>query len=189
MLDKYLEVKKENKAHKYMSRILICIIILLISLIGISISDKVKNFYQEYIFNDSFSFMKFKNFFSKVAGTEDSEEENDATAVMSSFIDYERKEKFLDGEKYIGVQENFINSLAGGIVTFVGDKNDYGKTVIIQGSNGFDIWYFLLNDVDVNIYDYVKASSIIGTINKEFGLVITKDGKFYTYEEYVNALK
>ncbi len=41
MLDKYLDVKKENKAHKYMSRILICIIILLLSLIGTSLSSKV----------------------------------------------------------------------------------------------------------------------------------------------------
>lgn len=189
MLDKYLEVKKESKAHRYMSRILICIIILLISLIGISISDKVKSFYKEYIFNDSFEFMKFKNFFSKIAGEEeDDTQEDNASLVMGSFIDYEKKEKLLNGEKYIGVKENFLNSLEGGIVTFIGEKEGYGKTIIIQGSNGFDIWYFLLDEISVNMYDYIKASSIIAGIDEEFGLVITKDNKYYTYEEYLNAL-
>ncbi len=188
MLDKYLDVKKENKAHKYMSRILICIIILLLSLIGTSLSSKVKNFYKEYIFDDSFEFMKFKNFFSKISGTEKEEEKENTSLVMSSFISYESKEKYLNGERYEGVKENFINALVGGIVTFVGDKDEYSKTIIIQGSNGYDIWYFLLDDVDVNIYDYVKADTIIGSINNEFGLLISKDGKYYTYEEYLNAL-
>ncbi len=187
MLDKYLEVKKEGKAHKYMTRVLICIIILLLSLIGTSINSKVKNFYKEYIFNDSFQFMKFNNFFSKIAGTTEEKEEN-SVPVMKSFLEYESKEKFLNGEKYYGVKDNFVTTLSGGIVTFVGDKDDYGRTVIIQGSNGFDIWYFLLDETDVKIYDYVKASEIIGNIDKEFGLVITKDNKYYTYEEYVNAL-
>lgn len=190
MLDKYLEVNKESKAHKYVSRILICIIILLLSLIGTSISGDVKAFYKEHIFSESFNFMEFKNLFSKLATTKNNEDKvnDNVTPVMSSFIEYSKKDKYLKGEKYTGVKDNFINSFTSGIVTFVGTKDDYGKTIIIQSSNGFDIWYFLLDDIDVSIYDYVKANSIIASVDKEFGLAITKDNKYYTYEEYLNAI-
>ena len=186
MLDKYLGEKKESKAHKYVSKVLICLIIFLLSLIGISISDKVKNFYQKYIFTDSFSFMKVQNFFKELNGKEEYKEES--LPVMQSFISYEKKTKYLNGEKYEGVRENYLNALANGIVTFIGEKQDYGKTIIIQGSNGYDIWYFNIEDSDLMLYDYVKKSSIIASISGEFGLVITKDNKYYTFEEYVNAL-
>ena len=48
----------------------------------------------------------------------------------------------------------------------------------------FDIWYGLLENINVSIYDYINEGALIGSSNKAFYLAISKDNKFYSYDEY-----
>ena len=69
-------------------------------------------------------------------------------------------------------------------MVFKGNKDEINNLVIVQSSDGFDIWYGLLENINVNIYDYINESALIGSADKVFYLAITKDNKFYSYDEY-----
>ena len=57
--------------------------------------------------------------------------------------------------------------------------------VIVQGIDGVDIWYGNLENVSVNLYDYIEAETIIGETKDEYlYLVIKKDNEFIKYEDY-----
>lgn len=78
-----------------------------------------------------------------------------------------------------------ISVITSGIVVFIGEKDDLGNTVIIQGNDGVDIWYSNITDTDISVYDYIEAGSILGSSNSEdIYLTINKDGEFINYEEY-----
>ena len=97
----------------------------------------------------------------------------------------ERKKYELNNDT---IHKNIV-SLKGGIVIFKGNKEGYNNTIIVQGSDGFDIWYGNLENINVNIYDYIDEGSIVGNCLENLYLVITKDNKYYTYEEYENISK
>ena len=72
-----------------------------------------------------------------------------------------------------------------GIVVYIGDKDTYGNTVIIQGVDGVDIWYGNLENVSVKLYDYIEKDMVIGnTLDDKLYLVMKKDDKYLTYEDY-----
>ena len=72
-----------------------------------------------------------------------------------------------------------ISVIASGIVVFIGEKEDLGNTIIIQGNDGVDIWYSNITENDIKVYDYVEAGSILGSSNSEnIYITITKDGEF-----------
>ncbi len=90
-----------------------------------------------------------------------------------------------DGVK-LTVESNYlVKSLDSGIVVFIGDKDKYGKTVIIQQMNGVDVFYGNVTS-SVNMYDYVEKGSLIGeTIDTNLYLAFQKEGSFVDYKEYI----
>ena len=70
---------------------------------------------------------------------------------------------------------------------FIGEKEGYGNTVIIQGIDGVDIWYANIENVGVKLYDYTLNGTVLGeTIDDKLYLVIKKDNDFIKYEDYKN---
>ena len=51
------------------------------------------------------------------------------------------QEKYLDGVKLTVDKGYLVPVLDSGIVVFIGDKEKYGPTIIIQQVNGVDVWY------------------------------------------------
>lgn len=182
-LNDYLN--EDNKSKKYfknfINRVLISLVILIISLIFVKISDKNKELYKKYVFGETFKFSTFNKFYEKYFGSVLGENK---TQTMFNEINYNDSTPYLNGIKIKAENQN-INTLTGGVVIFSGTKEGYGNTVIIQGSDGFDIWYGNLENVNVKIYDYVSENSLIGSSLNSIYLVITKDNKYYTYEEYI----
>ena len=81
--------------------------------------------------------------------------------------------------------KSLVNNISSGIVVYSGTKDDYGNTVIVQGVDGVDIWYGNLENIAVNLYDYIEAETIIGETKDEYlYLVIKKDNEFIKYEDY-----
>ncbi len=76
--------------------------------------------------------------------------------VMNGHLVYKSIESYKDGEVLSLSSNTLINNLTSGVVVFVGEKDDYGETVIIQGVDGVDIWYGNLTNVSVKLYDYVE---------------------------------
>ena len=181
LLDDYLGKKKKNNISKYFTKILICIIVFTLSLIYTKYSDQNLSLFKKYVFTDNFNFMKFRSFYNNLSF-------DDKTKVVSSEnLTYLSKEKHLDGEKYILDSKN-VGVLTSGIVVYVGNKEGYNNTVIIQGSDGFDFWYGNIENINASMYDYLKSGTIIGEVENEMYLVIYKNDKYYTYEEYLSEI-
>jgi len=185
------EKKEINSKLKYfkglISRVLLTVIFVLGSIIFTNYSAKNKNLYQKYVLEDSLSFTKINNLYHDLFGEVDlvNKKKDDSTAVFKGGINYKNIEDYKNSSKLtVGINE-VINAVKSGIVVFIGEKDDLGNTIIIQGNDGVDIWYSNITDTDILVYDYIEAGNIIGTSNSDFiYLTISKDGKYLSYEEY-----
>ena len=63
-----------------------------------------------------------------------------------------------------------------GIVTFIGNKDGYNNTIIVQQSNGYYAWYGNIKE-SIKLYDYVEKGSEIGSASGEYYYVLLKDDK------------
>ena len=61
----------------------------------------------------------------------------------------------------------------------LGEKENYGNVVIIEGIDGIDIWYGNMETVSGKLYDYVEKNAYLGTTKGNIlYLAYQKDGKF-----------
>lgn len=73
-------------------------------------------------------------------------------------------------------RDSFVEAIDDGIVIDVGVKDDIGKTVVVQHSDGSETWYGNLNSINVKLYDFVKSRTQLGQVtNTEGG----QAGTFY----------
>ena len=168
------------------SRSLIAIIFVLGSIIFTNISEENKALYQKYVLEDSLEFTKINELYQSVFGKVDmTKNDDDATEVVFEDISYTNIEPFKNGVKLTVGMNEVVNVITSGIVVFIGDKDDLGNTIIIQGNDGVDIWYSNITDSDIKVYDYVESGNILGTSNSDdIYITICKDGEFMNYEEY-----
>ncbi|QOR65687.1 M23 family metallopeptidase [Cytobacillus suaedae] len=73
------------------------------------------------------------------------------------------------------VSKSSVEAVDEGVVTFVGNKDDLGKTVIIQHADGSHTWYAKLQSIDVTLYQFVDTGQAVGKV------VDSEDGQKGTY--------
>ena len=150
LLDNYLGTPPQKNISKFFTKILCCLIFLFASLIFTSYSEENLALYHKWVFEENFNFMAFKNFYQNIASSNPKKDED--KMVFGQTLEYTNITPYQNGQSLeIGVDVP-INSLGGGIVVFVGEKEGFNKTIIIQGSDGYDIWYGNLENIDINIY-------------------------------------
>ncbi len=167
---------------------LIKLVIIIILFFSIVISTKentlFKVFLKEKVFTNNISFKKFQNIYSKYFGNIiPFNKYMPVTPVFSEKIEYISKEKYKDGVK-LKVSNNYLMpSINSGIVVFIGEKEDYGNTIIIEGDES--IWYSNINS-NLKLYDQIKKGEYLGEVNgDEIYLVFKKEGKLVDYKEYL----
>lgn len=178
---------KLKYAKNLISRILITVIFVLGSIIFTNISEDNKALYQKYVLEDSLEFTKINELYQSVFGDVDiaKKDNNTDSEVVFGDVSYTNIEPFKNGVKLTVGMNEAISVITSGIVVFIGEKDDLGNTVIIQGNDGVDIWYSNITDTDISVYDYIEAGSLLGSSNSEdIYLTINKDGEFINYEEY-----
>lgn len=182
---KNFEKKKINKnISKYITKMLLAIIFFLISLIFTNYSDNNLLLYKQYVFTESLPFTKLKGWYEELFG-EVLPKEDGTKTVFNGKLVYKSIEDYKDGERLTVNNKSLVNNISSGIVVYSGTKDDYGNTVIVQGVDGVDIWYGNLENIAVNLYDYIEAETIIGETKDEYlYLVIKKDNEFIKYEDY-----
>jgi len=167
------------------SRTLIAIIFVLASIIFTNVSTKNKEFYKEHVLENSLEFTKINNWYQKHFGNVDITKKEPSSTTVFNTIKYSNIESFKNSSKLTVGMNEVVNVITSGIVVFIGEKEDLGNTVIIQGNDGIDIWYSNITDTDLKVYDYIESGSIIGTSNSDYiYITIYKDGKTISYEEY-----
>ena len=175
---------KLKYAKNLISRVLITVIFVLGSIIFTNISEDNKALYQKYVLEDSLEFTKINELYQSVFGDVDiaKKDNNTDSEVVFGDVSYTNIEPFKNGVKLTVGMNEAISVITSGIVVFIGEKDDLGNTVIIQGNDGVDIWYSNITDTDISVYDYIEAGSILGSSNSEdIYLTINKDGEFINY--------
>jgi len=71
--------------------------------------------------------------------------------------------------------KSVVEAMSEGFVSFIGQKQGFGKTVVIQHADGTEAWYGNLDKVDVNLYDFVDKKKKVGSVSS------LDDGKKGTY--------
>ena len=134
------------------------------------------------MFEKNFNFASFKKWYQKIGGKENIKENTQMVFYENDSLDEEKRSD--NGYDVLVKSDSHITAFSGGVVVFVGNKDVYNKTVIVQGSDGYDIWYANLNEINIKMYDYVSKDDIIGSANEKYTYIITKDNKYYSYDEY-----
>ena len=186
--NKHSKKKKDNNKSINLTKFLLVIILTLITLIAIKKDIKFKELFYKYIYEDSINFAKINEYYEKIFGSyipfEDTT--NKVTPVFNEKLTYISSNKYLDGVK-LTVENNYlVPVLQSGLVVYMGEKEGYGNTVIVQGIDGIDIWYGNVNNISISLYDYIDKKSLLGTTKDDvLYLVYKKDGEILNYEEYL----
>ncbi len=188
------KIKEENKDDRrvsnYFTKILLSIIFLLASTIYIKLDSNHLELYKKYVFESNLTFTKINNWYHQTFGNilpTVTEPQNQTVSInnASDFV----KEDYLDGYKVLTSASSPVFSITSGILVYMGEKEGYGNTFIIQGVDGVDIWYGGITDTNLKLYDYIDANTILGnTEDKLYYLVFQKDGVYLTYEDYLNQI-
>ena len=186
-IDDYLKKKNKKKSNLkiFMTKTLLLIVIFLIIVICIKKDDTTKKWLDKNILSKNFSFTKIKNFYTKYfGGILPFDDLVVVEPVFNEKIEYTSINKYKDGIS-LKVNNNYLVPIEySGIVVFVGEKEDYGKTVIIE-SEEVTIWYSNINS-NIRLYDEVKKGEYLGeTIDDKLYLVFQKDGNIVDYKDYL----
>lgn len=177
------EKKKPAPVSFLFTKILLCFILILSITIYCKLDDANKTYFKTTFMEKSLSFNKVNAWATKYLGK---------NILTNPVLDSEKtvfEEKpvmeytpYLDGIKVPANEEEVILSKSSGIYVFLGEKEGYGNTLIIQGNNGIDIWYGNITNTSGSLYDYIEKGSVIGVSKGEYyTLAFMKDGKFVSY--------
>lgn len=180
--------KINNKYYKYIYKFLILVVLTLVVLIVLKSSDKAKRKFYEYVYEKNFSFAKLNSLYQEKFGYQIpflDIASSSVKPVFSEKLTYKEKAEYLDGVK-LSVDSNYmVPLLESGLVVFIGEKEGYGNTVIIQQIDGIDVWYGNITNTSINLYDYVEKGNLLGECSNELYLVFKKDGNRLDYENRI----
>lgn len=195
-IENYLNHKKISKfnpkVQKYLSNLLskflLSIIFLMVSIILIKSNSNIKTFYQEDILTKQINFTKFNDFYTKYFGNilPDYTVPSVPTQMASNTeLDYNNGTPYLNGTKLETTENYPVPIITSGIIVFLGEKDSLGPTCIVQGIDGIDIWYSHIDTSSLNLYDYVTEGKILApTESNYFYLTIDSNGNYLTYDTY-----
>ena len=172
----------------FVSKCLVSIVIFLLLLIisnkNISLKEKINN----KVFKNNISFATINNWcknklggilpFDKVVTPD--------VSVFNEKLTYKKQSLYKDGVK-LTVEDNYlVPIIESGIVVFMGEKEEYGQTVIVQQVNGIDVWYSNVDTSNISLYQYLTKGNLLGEAKSNYiYMVFQKDGKFLDYKEYI----
>ena len=184
-IKKKLVLKKEIKV--FLNKLLISIIIFLTALISVKKTPTLKPLLKDKIYEDSFKFITIKNFYEKYFGDFLSNKvSKETTSVFNEKLSFQKINKYKDGVELIVNTNYLVPVIESGIVVYIGEKEDYGYTVIVEQVNGIDVFYSNINPIDIKIYDYVEKGTLLGeTKNNNLYLVFQKNGEYLDYKKYI----
>ena len=189
--------KKSNKnsksnhnkiLYKCITKILICLILFVSLLIVIKVNPKLKDKIYEVVYEDHFSFSYINNLYKKYFGSVlpfDNIAPSD-NEVFNEKLEYNEASLYKDGVA-LSVSTNYlVPVIESGIVVFIGEKENYGNTIIVQQINGIDVLYGNVSTGDIKIYDYIEKGTLLGeVIDDKLYLVFQKEGKYLDYKSYI----
>ena len=195
LIKEYLDNSKDKGSNKVkllskriVSKLLLSIIFLLASIILINRSDKVKAFYQENIYTNSWSFTKFNSLYNKYFGSLVKDYQvPDTSSVFNETLSYSHIEDYLNGSILSVSHNSMVQVIESGIIVYLGDKDALKNTCIVQGVDGVDIWYSNIDISKLTLMDYVNKGEFLSTtLSDKLYLTLERGNEYIKYEDYQN---
>ena len=186
IVKKKLVLKKSIKI--FISKILLTIIIFLTGMIIVKNDVGLKKIIINNIYEKNLKFAKFKGLYQKYFGNILSIDKiiKEETPVFNEKLSYTKKNAYKDGVKLLVSKNYMVPVLESGIVIFMGEKEDYGTTVIVEQIDGIDVFYSNINTTNIKMYDYIEKGQLLGEAKTNIiYLAFQKDGKFLDYKTYI----
>ena len=183
---KKLVLKKSVR--NFITRVLITVIIFLVGMILVKSNSDFKNIILDEVYDNNFKFTKIKDFYQKYFGNILSIDQLmvEEQPVFKEKLSYEKADTYLDGVKLKVSDHYMVPVLERGIVIFMGEKEDYGNTVVIEQIDGVDVYYSNISTEGIQLYDYVEKGSLLGEAqDKNLYLIFQKDGEYLNYKDYI----
>lgn len=181
--------KKTNHWQLGIVKLFITIVITLLLLIVLKSNPTFKEEFYKKVLESNFSFATFNEYYQKYFGTSLPFKNLLKEPVKTTFHDtlvYQNIKKYQEGAELTVASNYLVPIKKSGLVVFIGEKEGYGKVVIVQQMDGIDLWYGNLKEVNVKLYDYVEEGSLLGEVNeKKLYLVFKQEGKALDYQEYI----
>lgn len=181
----------DNNLKKYFKglviRLLIVVVLFLTALIVCKSNSQIKDKVYKYLYTEDISFTKIKKIYNKyLGGILPIKKEVDTEKVFQEKLKYTDLSIYQDGIK-LSVGNNYlVPALQEGMVVFVGDKENYGNTIIVEDLEGVRYWYGNITTSSLKLYDYIEKGSLIGETSTNLYLVFSKDDNYLDYEKYIN---
>ena len=153
---------------RFLNRFLITALLTVVCLIFLKKNVSFKNYFSDHVLSDNFNFSYFNSLYDKYLGGFPFKS---VVPVFNEKLSYSDSSDYLDGVSLL--------------VVFIGYKEGYGNTLILEGSDGVDIWYSNMDDISVSMYEYVGEGSFIGNCSNKLILVFKKDGNVLDYKKYI----
>lgn len=181
--------KKNYSIEKYLVKFFMAIILTLTILIGLKSSKEFSSDFYQKVYSDNLSFAVINQLYQDTFGSPIPFKnlfKDNSQNVFKEKLKYNEASKFKDGVKLTVDSHYLVPAIEGGIIIFVGEKDEYGYTVIMQQTDGIDIWYSNLDKSNVKLYDYVESGSLIGEVkDTTLYLIYQKEGKALDYTKYL----
>ena len=187
-------MKKINEQNliKYLRNLILRSLTVIVIFLLLAIISKSNSEYKDIIvtnlYEKNISFTKIKNIYNKYLGgiVPLDKVTEDVTPVFNEQLEYTNDTIFYDGVKLEVRDKYLVPIIEEGMVVYIGEKENYGTVIIIEGIDGIDIWYGNMESTTVKLYDYVEKNTYLGqTKNNNLYLVYSKDGQFLNYKEYL----
>ena len=192
-IEKFLSKNKEKFSFKKFLvklsiKVLVCIVIFLTGLIVLKYDKSHNKVIYNFMESHNISMASINKLYHKYLGNilpfENVAKEN-ITKVFNEEISYKDASIYKDGVK-LTVADNYLTPvLESGVVVFIGEKEEYGKVVMIEQVDGVTSWYGNIDNISVDLYDYVSKGEFLGEAKGNYiYLVFEKKGSYLNYKEY-----
>ncbi len=181
-----------SKKIKYLKNLITRVLLSIILVISVSIFLKLDSqnevYLNKYLFEDNLKFTQINKWYQDKFGTLLPKGEDTSLMVSGESLKNNPYEKIDNGVKIKVTKGSPVSLINGGIVVFIGDK-DEGHTIIIQGNDGIDYSYSGIQNENITLYDYLEKDSLIGEAQEDFIiLTLKKDSVYLDYEEYLKEV-
>ena len=183
--------KKKKKESNYVNNLITRLLISLILFLGVlslaNLNKDFRNIIKKDILEKNINFNKVTKFYNKYLGKIiPLEEKKQEEMVFSEKLSFKEKKQVSDYYK-LTVDKNYVVPVINsGLVVFIGEKEGFGNTVIIEGIDDIDYYYGNVTNLNLKLYDYVSKGSILGNVKTtSLFLKFIKDNKTLKYEEVI----
>ncbi len=171
----------------FLNKLLITGLITIICLIFLRRNSNFKSFFYDKVLGINFNFAYVNGLYQKYFGgaIPFGNFFKSTETVFNESLNYSGSSSYLDGVSLDVGEKYLVPSLDNGLVVFIGEKEGYGNTIIVEGADGVNIWYSNMENVSVDMYQYISKGSFVGECNNKLFLVFKKDGNVLDYQEYI----